>query len=88
MSVTIFCIFQSISYRFQSSTKNPGSNRPEGSVPDQLNENESFLNNRDAMQAIADEEAIDSVEQATSSRVEMISQAMKNYLLKSREKRL
>lgn len=40
------------------------------------------------MQAIADEEAIDSVEQATSSRVEMISQAMKNYLLKSREKRL
>ena len=39
------------------------------------------------MQAIADEEAIDSVEQATSSRVEMISQAMKNYLIKSREKR-
>lgn len=83
----IFSRFQSISYRWQSSTKNSGSNRQEASVNDSLNENESFLNTRDAMQAIADEEAIDSTEQATSSRVEMISQAMKNYLLKSREKR-
>jgi len=40
----------------------------------------------DAAQAIADEETIDSVEAATSNRAEMISQAMKNYLMKSREK--
>jgi len=45
------------------------------------------LNSRDRAQALADEEIVDSVDQATSSRVEMISQAMKNYLLKSREKR-
>jgi hypothetical protein len=57
-------------------------------VGQDINENESFLNNRDAAAAIADEETIDSVEQATSTRAEMISQAMKNYLMKSREKRL
>ena len=48
--------------------------------------NEGVTNSRDAAQAIVNEEAIDSVEQATSSRAEMISQAIRNYLLKSREK--
>ena len=76
----------------QSSTSNSRSNRSQPSSPSgtiqEFDENESFLNNRDAVQALADEEASDSVEQATSSRVEMISQAMKNYLMKSREKRL
>ncbi len=76
----------------QSSTSNSGSNRSQtnstSGTTQELDENESFLNNRDAVQALADEEASDSVEQATSSRVEMISQAMKNYLMKSREKRL
>ncbi len=76
----------------QSSTSNSQSNPPQTSstsrTTQEIDENESFLNNRDTVQAIADEEASDSVEQATSSRVEMISQAMKNYLMKSREKRL
>jgi hypothetical protein len=66
------------------------SNRPESSSisgTQEIDENESFLSNRDTAQAIADEETIDSVEQATSNRADMISQAMKNYLLKSREKR-
>jgi hypothetical protein len=79
-----------LSYRSQSSTSNSRSNRPPTSPTSgtqEIDENESFLNNRDAVQAIADEETIDSVEQATTNRVEMISQAMKNYLLKSREKR-
>ena len=46
-----------------------------------------MIKSRDAAQAVADEEMIDSVEAATSNRAEMISQAMKNYLMKSREKR-
>ncbi|CAF1327561.1 unnamed protein product [Adineta ricciae] len=70
-----------ILYRFQSSTSNSGAARSETS-----DESESFLHNRNIAQAIADEEAIDTIEQATSNRAEMISQAMKNYLMKSREK--
>lgn len=71
--------------RFQSSS----SNRPptgSTSTTQEIDENESFLNSRDRAQALADEELVDSVDQATSNRVEMISQAMKNYLMKSREK--
>ncbi|UJR24861.1 hypothetical protein I4U23_006230 [Adineta vaga] len=67
-----------IPHRYQSSISNSG---PQ--VPD---DNESFLHNGDTAQAIADEEAAESIEQATSNRAEMISQAMKNYLTKSREK--
>ncbi|CAF1544858.1 unnamed protein product [Adineta steineri] len=76
----------SISYRLESSTSNSKSIPSQPSKNPDIDENESFLNNRDTAQAIADEEAIDSIEQATSNRAEMISQAMKNYLLKSREK--
>ena len=71
-------MFQSVFHRAQSSSSTPGAGQET---------NEGIDNNRDVAQAIADEEAIDSVEQATSSRAEMISQAMRNYLLKSREKR-
>ena len=49
--------------------------------------NEGVANSRDVAQAIANEEAIDSVEQATSSRAEITSQAMRTCLLRSREKR-
>lgn len=79
-----------MSYRSQSSTFNSRSNRPStssSSGTQEIDENESFLNNRDTIQAIAEEEIVDSAEQATTNRVEMISQAMKNYLMKSREKR-
>lgn len=74
----------------QSSSAKSTSNRSQASSTTgskEIDENDSFLNSRDAAQAIADEEIIDSVEQATSTRAEMISQAMKNYLMKSREKR-
>ncbi len=80
----LYC--QSISHRFQSSTSNRSPTSSTSGIQD-IDGNESFLSNRDTAQAIADEEIIDSVEQATSSRAELISQAMKNYLLKSREKR-
>ncbi|CAF3934626.1 unnamed protein product [Rotaria sordida] len=79
----------SIAHRLQSSTSNSKSDRQQTSSTSgikEIDENESFLNSRDAAQAIADEEIIDSVEQATSDRAEKISQAMKNYLMKSREK--
>ncbi|CAM4774412.1 unnamed protein product, partial [Rotaria magnacalcarata] len=82
-------VIPTIPHRLQSSTSNSKANNQQissSSAVKEVHENESFLNNRDTAQAIADEETIDSVEQATSTRAEMISLAMKNYLMKSREK--